>query len=298
MPLKEFKAKLVPEVREMNVALGRRLFSTTFAGEIASLLKGRGIEFEDFRDYTSADDSARIDWRVSQRAQRLLVRQYKVEINYNIFFLVDTSETMCFSSTKQLKCEYTAELVCNLFYGLLQTGNSVGFALFNDCIYRIAKPAMGKGRFHILKSELSKPENYGGRKNLSWTIQQALSILDKQSLVIIVSDFIGDNTDWATLLGVLAHRHEVIGILIRDPRDIKLPKETGQIIFEDPHSKKTIYVDSRDYTKKYNEDTQRELSIIRTIFQRNHSGLFEITTDVEFFKPILKFFRGGGGTWR
>ena len=172
MPLKEFKAKLIPELRELNIYTKKNLLTQAFAGELMSALKGRGIEFEDFREYSQSDDANRIDWMASKRAQKLLVREYKLEINFNVFLLIDTSESMLFASTKKLKCEYAAEVVVSLFYGILQTGNSIGFGLFNKSLTKIAKPLLGKGQFYIFTKEISNPANYGGPKDFGKAISR------------------------------------------------------------------------------------------------------------------------------
>ena len=124
MPLKKFNANLVPGIKELSIKVKKDLLTTAMSGELASKLRGRGIEFEDYRDYNTYDDANRIDWRASQRAQRLLVRQYKLDVNFNAFFLIDTSESMLFSSQKKLKCEYAAEVANTIFYGILTSGNS------------------------------------------------------------------------------------------------------------------------------------------------------------------------------
>ncbi len=298
MPLKEFKARLIPEFKELNVEPKKNILSTALAGELMSTLKGRGIEFEDYRDYTTEDDAERIDWRASQRAQRLLVREYKLEVNFNIFFLLDTSESMLFGSTKKLKCEYAAEVVTSLYHGVLQTGNSVGFGMFSKDLYKIVKPVLGKKQFYMFTREVSNPKNYGGEKNIRKAIQQTLSILDRKSLIFLISDFVGDDATWNEVMKIMASRHEVIGIMIRDPRDYTIPGDVGQLVLEDPFSKETMYVDSKQYKKIYEEYNEKQLRKIRSLFRHNKSSLLELRTNTEFLNPVLQFFRKRGGRWR
>ena len=299
MPLKEFKAKLIPEIKELNVYARKNLLSSAMAGEIMSTLKGRGIEFEDYRDYTVKDDAARIDWRASKRAQRILVREYKLEINFNVFFLIDVSESMLFASTtNKLKCEYAAELITSLYSGILRTGNSIGFGLFNEALFEIVKPALGRKQFYMFTKVISTAANYGGEKNLAKAFQQTLSILDKRALIFIVSDFLTPDDNWIDLLKILAERHEVIGLMIRDPRDMHIPKDTGQLILQDPYSNEKIYIDSNQYYNIYEEFNVKQLNLLRSMFKHYKSDLLELSTDKPFLDPILKFFRKRGGRWR
>jgi uncharacterized protein (DUF58 family) len=298
MPLKEFKAKLVPEIKELNIFIKKNLLSTALSGELISSLKGRGIEFEDYRDYSVEDDAGRIDWRASKRAQRTLVREYKLDVNFNAYFLIDVSESMLFASTSKLKCEYAAQAICSLFYGIIQTGNAVGFGLFNDRLVKMSKPMMGKKQFYNFTRVISDPKNYGGKKDMSSAIKQSLVLLDKRALVIIVSDFLFKDDSWLHFLKIMAQKHEVMGIVVRDPRDNTLPINGGQIIFSDIDSDERIYIDSKQYNQIYEEYGKKQMNLIRSVFKQNKLSLVELTTDVPYLNPLLQFFKTRGGRWR
>lgn len=298
MPLKKFKAELVPGIKELTLNVKKNLLTSAMTGELASSLKGRGIEFEDYRDYSQSDDASRIDWGASQRSQRLLVREYKSDVNFNAFFIIDTSESMLFASTKKLKCEFAAEVVTSIFHGILSSGNSVGFALFNEGIVKMAKPLLGKKQFHFFTKQISNVKNYGGKKNFGKSVRQAMSILDRKALIFLVSDFLDVDEDLADYLKIISHVHQVVGIMIRDPRDFELPNINEQFVLEDPYSKETIYIDSKQYAKLYKEQNQKQLDLIRTIFHRTKSKLLELRTDEAYYNPLLKFFTKMGARWR
>ncbi|MBT3720301.1 DUF58 domain-containing protein [archaeon] len=298
MPLKKFNANLVPGLKELSMQVKKDLLTTAKSGELASKLKGRGIEFEDYRDYNPADDAHRIDWRASQRSQRLLVREYKLDVNFNAFFLIDTSESMLFSSVKKLKCEYAAEVANSIFYGVLTSGNSSGFGLFNDGVVKLVKPMLGKKQYHLFAKEISDVKNYGGKKDFKKAVRHTLSILDRKTLIFIFSDFIGLEKDLFEYIKLISHVHEVIGVMINDPRDISLPSNVGQLVLQDPFSNETIYVDSNEYSRIYNEYNQKRINIIRAVFQRSRSKLLELNTSKGFYDPTLKFFTQIGARWR
>lgn len=298
MPLKEFKANLVPGLKEVTLKVKKNLLTTAMSGELASSLKGRGIEFEDYRDYTPTDDAGRIDWRASQRAQRTLVREYKLDINFNAFFLIDTSESMLFASTNKLKCEYSAEVVASLFNGILSSGNSVGFAMFNDGVTKMVKPMLGKKQFHLFSREISDSKNYGGKKNFKKAAHQVMSLLDRKALIFIVSDFVGIEKDLAEFIKIMSHVHEVVGVMIRDPIDITLPAVGGQFVLQDPYSDDTIYIDSKEYLHMYKQYNEKEVQVLRQVFHGCKAKLLELRTDQSYFNPLLKFLKRAGGRWR
>ncbi|MFH2020449.1 MAG: DUF58 domain-containing protein [archaeon] len=298
MPLKSFNANLSPGIKELTMKIRKDLLTTAMAGELASKLKGRGIEFEDYRDYSTEDDAARIDWRASQRSQKLLVREYKLDVNFNVFFMIDVSESMLMSSTKKLKCEYAAEVVNTLFYGLVSSGNSVGFCLFADGLKKLVKSKLGKKQYHLFIKEVADPKNYGGNKNMGKAIHQTLSVLDRKTMIFLVSDFIGQAGPLAEYLKIIAQVHETIGIMISDPLDLRLPSSTGQILIQDPYSDETIYADVHDYGNLYQQYSMKQTELISTTFQKNRSKFLQLTTDQGFYNPMLKFFRKMGATWR
>ena len=298
MPLKEFKATMYPGIKDLTLKVNKKILQNAMSGELVSSLKGRGIEFEDFRDYTSFDDASRIDWRSSQKAQRLLVREYKIDVNFNVFFIIDTSESMLFASTKKLKCEYASEVITSIFYGLLSSGNAVGFGMFNGKKSKVVKPLMGKKQFHLYAKEISDPKNYGHKKNFAKAMQQTLAMLDRKALIFLISDFIDMGPELEKYIRIISQVHEVVGIMVRDPRDIELPKDIGQIVLQDPNTEETIYIDARQYSKIYNQHNEKQLDLIRTIFHKNKSKLLELRTDRPYFNPLLKFFTKIGGRWR
>jgi len=297
MPLKKFNAKLLPELKELNLYSKKNLLSTAMAGEMISTLKGRGVEFEDYREYTVNDDATRIDWIASKRAQKVLVREYKLEINFNVVFVIDTSESMLFSSTKKLKCEYAAEVVTNLFFAILQAGNSVGFSLFNEKLFKFEKPLLGNKQFYFFMKEIVKPEHYGGKKNMTKSFEQLLQLLDKKALIFLVSDFLSPDNNWTEAFKVMARKHEVIGVSINDPRDFDIPKG-GQYVLQDPYSEKTVYVDGNDYSTLYHEQAEKDLNVIKSIFKSTHSQFITLQTNENYINPLINFFRRSGARWR
>jgi len=298
MPLKKFKADLLPKMKEISLNVKKDLLTSAMAGDLVARLKGRGIEFEDYRDYTTVDDASRIDWRASQRAQRLLVREYKLNVNFNVFFLVDVSESMLFASTKKLKCEYAAEVVASLFFGVLGSGNAAGFGLFSDGIIKMVKPQLGQKQFHLFEREIKNVKNYGGKKNMGKAIQQTMSILGTRALIFLVSDFIDTADEIGDYLKIVSHVHEMMGVMILDPRDFEIPETSGQLLLQDPFSDETIYVDAREYAKLYKEYNLKNRRLIETIFHQNKAKLVELRTNQPYFNPLMQFFRTSGARWR
>jgi len=122
MPIKQLDLISCRKLRKTEVAAKRRVLSKVLEGSWIALLKGRGMEFAGFRPYTYGDDASRIDWNATLRAKEVLVREFEEYKTVNVFFLLDISDSMLFTSQKKLKCEYAAEMMFNLATAIVRRG--------------------------------------------------------------------------------------------------------------------------------------------------------------------------------
>ena len=91
-------------MKEFEIAIKKMVF-TRIVGRYTSIFRGKGLEFDTYRNYSPGDDASFIDWKASARANELLVKEYVEERDVKIFFLVDVSSSMVFGSTEKLKNE-------------------------------------------------------------------------------------------------------------------------------------------------------------------------------------------------
>ncbi|MBN2422647.1 DUF58 domain-containing protein [Candidatus Woesearchaeota archaeon] len=297
MPIKEFKADLIPKLHDLDMYAKRRILNV-LSGSLITSFKGKGFEFEGYRSFTPEDDASYIDWKASLRAQKLLIREYNIEKNFNVFFLIDVSDSMLFASTEKLKCEFAAEVVSSLAFGIIEAGAGIGYAMFTDKLISKLQPQLGKKQYHFLIKELTNVNNYGGNFDLEVGVKFMLSFIKQKALVIIVSDFIGLKGNWYKYLQILSQRFEVIGFLIRDPRDRELPKHAGQYVLQDPYSNEKIYIDSGQYHEIYAKQVKEDENLIRRKFNLLKSDFLLLTTDKPFTDKILKFIKKRGQKWK
>jgi len=267
------------------------IVNTMIAGSYNSTFKGHGLEFEGYRDYTPGDDSSLIDWKATKRANRLLIKEFLAERNLNLFFLVDTSSTMVYSSINKLKNEYAAEFITSMAYVMLNVGNSVGFALFNEGVTKKYSPRRTKNQFYTLLDVLTDTSFYGGGYDLASALKFTMGFLEKGALIILVSDFIGLKEGWQKYLKVVGAKFDVIGVMIRDPADIALPKENHQVILSDPLSRKQLLVTPDSVRNRYKEYVRSQEQLLMKTFLKSNCDLIKLTTDKPFVEEILKFFR-------
>ena len=291
MPIKELKVELTPKFKNLKIKARRDILNKALEGNWTTIFKGQGMEFSGYRAYTYSDDASKIDWAASLRSHELLVRDLEEFHNFNIFFLLDVSDSMLFSSTGKLKAEYAAELTYSLATAIIETGDAMGLGLFTDKLVVKLPPNTGKEGYYRIVRELANPQNYGGKFDIKKVLRYIQGFLKEKSLVIIVSDFIGLEDGWNRYLNMVSGKYDIIGIMIRDPRDFKMPKSSGQFLVEDPYTGEKLYIDSGQYSKKYEQEARRQEEIVRNTFEKGKLGFISLRTDEEFQEPVLKYLR-------
>lgn len=285
-------------MRKLRV-ITKQLMTTRFLLTYVSVFRGKGLEFDSYRSYTLDDDASLIDWKASARAKQLLVRKYVEERKLEVFFLIDTSNSMVFGSTEKLKNEYTAELVVALANAVLTAGDKVGYACFNSSITHKIPPLTGKKQFYTLIKSLTNPDTYGGGFDLYNALRFPLTFLKPGGIIFVISDFIGMKDDrWTTPLKWLSSKFDVICLMIRDPRDKMLPRDIGQVLISDPYSHKEILVDARLVKDVYQTYVDRQERELERMTKESNVLFVPIYTDKPFVKPIVELFLARKRRWR
>ncbi len=269
----------------------KKTVQTKLIGKYKSIFRGSGLEFNGFRDYTPEDDYYKIDWKVSQRANRLMVREYIEERRIKIYFIVDTSSSMLFGSSDKLKNEYAADIISLLAYVSIASNDMVGMALFNDKITKFIRPMSGNKQFFILLKELSDGKNYGGGYKFKETLEYLFNLIEEKSVVIVVSDFIGENKDMEQITKLYGKKYDTIFVMVRDKRDETLTSDIKEIVLQDPYSGKTLLVDPNLINKKYEAYVKQEEEKLRNLLAKSDIDFVKTDTDKPFLPLLIGLFK-------
>ncbi|MBD3209635.1 DUF58 domain-containing protein [Candidatus Woesearchaeota archaeon] len=291
MAIKDLRVDLTPHIRKAEIFAKRSVLSKTFSGNWVTSFKGRGIEFAGYRSYQYGDDASLIDWRASLRAKEAVVREFEEYRSFSVFIMLDVSNSMLFSSTDKLKAEYAAELAYAVAEGVLRGGDAVGLGMFTDELVVNMHPNIGRGMLDRIKKELGNPENYGGGLDFKKVLRQTVSFLKTNAVLIIISDFLGLDKGWERYVRMLSNNFELLGLMVRDPRDRALPRNVGQYAVLDPYSKRHLYIDVNDYFEKYKALVEEEERYLRAVFKGVRGGMTLIMTDKDYAEPLMRFLR-------
>ena len=257
------------------------------------LYRGKGLEFEGYRDYTPDEDAENIDWKASARANKPLVKSYKEERDLDIIFVVDVSDNMLLGSTQKLKCEYATEMIAALSYLIVTSNDKVGYILFSDNIKEYVPASRGLNQLYVFADKLADPETYGGSSDMNKAFKFALNFLpNSTSAVIFVSDFVRMNESIKKDLYLLASKFEITAIMVRDFLDRTLPEIDREVVIEDPVTKKQIIFNPKAAKNIYEKYIIQKDRIIKDIFKKSNVDLLELYTDEYFVFPLATFLKG------
>lgn len=222
----------------------KKLVDELLAGAYKSAFKGRGLEFEEVREYVEGDDVRYIDWNVTSRIGNPYVKTFKEERGLTVMLLVDVSSSLSFGTKFLLKKERIAELSAMITISAVKNSDKVGLLLFSSEIEKYVPPK--RGQRHVLRV-IRELLAYHPRKKTT-SIKEALSFLGKVQtkpcVIFLISDFLtGESFDLE--LKILSKRHDLVGIQIIDPVEDDFPS-LALFSMKDLEEDKVKLIDTQD----------------------------------------------------
>lgn len=265
-----------------------------FAGIYRSAFKGKGLEFEDVREYRPGDDIRTIDWNVTARSQHPFVKNFREERELTVMLIVDISASAHFSHTSRLKSEMIAELAALLAFSAIKNQDKVGLLLFTNDIELYLKPK--KGVRHVLR--VIRELLYFTPRNTGTDLPKALSFLGrvqrKRAICFLISDFLTGDFSWQAAL--IAKRHELIAFHVFDTYE-KIFTPRGLFILHDLETQEQAAVDTADPTvqQHFQRKADEQGLSVKHFFQRIGADYMAMHTGESSSDVLQRFFRLRGG---
>ena len=281
--------EILRKVRRIQIVTSA-LVSDLFAGQYHSAFKGRGMEFEEVREYQAGDDVRTIDWNVTARTGRPFVKNFREERELTVMLVVDISASQDFGTREQLKSELVAELGATLAFSAIQNNDKVGLILFTDRVEHFVPPR--KGTRHVLRvvRELLYHKPAGRRTDVGLALEYLSRVVRKRAVVFVISDF--QTPPFAGPLQVVRHRHDLIPVLVQDERESRLPP-VRYIDLLDPETQEQLLVDtsSRAFRERFGQRADRRRETLLMELRRLRLDAIKVATGESFVKPLTDFFR-------
>ena len=321
-------SEIIRRVREIQVRTGRQV-ADVLAGEYISVFKGGGIEFDEVRPYVPGDDVRSIDWNVTARTGEAYIKRYVEERQLTLMLMADISASQDFGSLTRSKREAAAEFCALLAFSAIRNDDKVGLVLFHSDIEQYIPPR--KGQKHALRvvrevlahgeeaPEYTRPRSQKQTRDghaqtwlsrlrrrvgkgsarlrparqstdISRAMRFVLTVSKRRSVCFIVSDFLDD--DFESALTTANQKHDVIAVLITDPRELAVP-DVGLIALRDAETGRARLYDtgSGDFRETLLATAQTRIAQLERRLRRRGIDLIHIDASSSVVEPLIKFFR-------
>lgn len=281
--------ELLRRVREVEIKT-RRKTNQLISGQYHSAFKGRGMLFAEVREYQMGDDVRTIDWNVTARMDTPYVKVFEEERELTFMLMVDISGSSFFGTRRQLKSQLITELCAVLAFSAIQNNDKVGLLFFSDGPGTYIPPRKGRSHGLRLIRELLQVTPQQRRTQLDQALQFYTKLVKKRSIVFVLSDFISD--DYLKPLRIAARRHDVVGLRIYDPAEVRLPN-VGWLPIKDAETGAISWRNTARKKVRQRLETQHAhyQSMFQESFRRAGADLLEIGTHEDYAKRLHEFFR-------
>ena len=282
-------AEILKKVRQIQFRTSK-MVTELFAGEYKSAFKGRGMEFEEVREYLPGDEIRTIDWNVTARTGSPHIKRFVEERELTVMLLVDMSSSAFFGTTQNQKIDIATELCAVLAFSAIKSNDKVGLIMFTDKIEVFIPPKKGKSHvLQVIRHLLHyKPEKQN--TDISMALEFLSKVNKRKTVCFLVSDFI--TSDYQHDLLLTSKRHDIIAVQILDPVEKVLPS-VGMIELEDAETGELILIDTSSLSIRngYNKTAKKELDDKEKEFRQLGVDSIVINTDEAYINKLVSFFR-------
>jgi uncharacterized protein (DUF58 family) len=280
--------ELLKALRKIEITTNR-LANEQLSGNYTSGFKGQGLAFREVRQYQPGDDIRTIDWNVSARMDEAYVKVFVEEREMTVMLLVDISASGQFGTQSSSKARVAAEVAALCAFSAIKNSDRVGLISFSDRVEKIVPPQKGQKHAMRVIREILGATPTGTATDLSVGLHTLAKVGQRRSVAFFLSDFFADNYERA--LSIVASRHDLVPIVLSDPRDLELP-DVGLATFQDLETQEDVLVDTSDprvrqqYTVHMTEHREAQLRL----FKKFGLDYCIVTTDTPYIRPLRELF--------
>lgn len=272
--------------------LPRQPVTSLLSGRHGSLLRGRGLNFEEIRRYLPGDDVRNIDWHVTARLQKPYIRVYTEERDRSSWLLVDQRSSMFFGTRRTTKANAAAETAALSAWKVLHSGDRVGAIIFNDEEIVEITPQRSRERVIEILSAIVRmnkklsAETYAPNPEMiDEVIGRVRNLVFHDCLVALISDGFGIDEGTQRPATEIAEHNDLIGIFLYDPLEKEMP-DIGTVLFGANKGRVEINTSSKVFSDNYREDFSHRLVLFEELCRKRAMPLIPLSTEF----PIIDQF--------
>ena len=250
--------------------LPRQPVHSVLSGRHASKLRGRGLNFEELRDYLPGDDTRNIDWKVTARTRTPHVRVYTEEKDRSVWLLIDQRVHMFFGSQQRMKSVVAAEVAAISAWRVLSVGDRVGALVFNDTDISVIPPHRSRERvMRILKQVTEKNHALSAASDLkpdpgklNEVLRQVGILARHDCLICLISDVDGMDSGTRRYVTRIAEHNDVLAAFIYDPLEKSMPA-AGRLRFTDGSGQLEADTSDKNLRSGFRSEFEQKMERIR-----------------------------------
>ncbi len=276
---------ILKEVRRLEIVT-RGAVDTLLKGSYKSTFRGRGLEFNQVREYTPEDDFRTIDWNVTARLNAPFVKTYIEERELQVVLAIDLSASLWQGTGPLSKRETALRLCAVLAFAAVQHQDRVGLLVFTDRVEYYIPPKRGKSAIMGALRDLVAFKPVGKKTNYKPAFQMLTKVLKRRSVLMVISDFTEAIPMEAA--SVLARRHDLMAAVVKDPLELgfQLP---ARLAVHDPETGRVGYLSpgSKDVFQRADRFRENQL---RALISKG-ADILDLTAGQNVIPLLVQFFR-------
>lgn len=281
--------ELLKKVRKIEIKT-RGLSNHLFSGEYHSAFKGRGMAFNEVREYQPGDEIRTIDWNVTARFNHPYVKVFEEERELTVMILIDVSGSENFGTIIQQKQDLATELCAVLAFSAIQNNDKVGVIFFSDKIEKFIPPKKGRSHILMIIRELIDftPENKG--TNVAEALRYFTGAIKKRSTAFIISDFISGPFD--DQLKIANKKHDIIALKLYDRHEQEFPNlGLIPVVDEETGELQWINTGNKEVRNAYKKAGLERNARLKETFSKSGVDFTSIGTHESYVKPLMTLFK-------
>jgi uncharacterized protein (DUF58 family) len=285
--------------------LPKQPIHSLLAGRHGSRLRGRGLDFEELRQYLPGDDPRTIDWKVTARTGKPFVRVYTEERDRPVLLVVDQRVSMFFGSTTKMKSVAAAEAAALSAWRVLDAGDRVGALVFSDTEIRETRP--NRSRQTVMRvlhdvvefnHRLGADGPSGKPEMLNEVLEHVARVAKHDYLVVLISDFEGaappSTRELVTRIG---QHNDVLGLFVHDPLELELP-DSRSLVTSDGELQLEVRASDRRLRSQIGDEMRRRLDVARDLHAKHGMPTIPITTVGDVAEQVREYIGSTPGAVR
>ena len=248
------------------------------------------MSFSEVREYQFGDEVRFIDWNVSARMDRPYLKVFEEEREQTLMVLFDASASGNFGTVKQTKMDMMIEMAALIAFSAIKNNDKVGLLIFTDTVEKFIPPKKGKSHVLRLIRELLTFKPRRRATKISAALEYALHVLNRRSIVFLMSDFL--DRDYDRPLRAAAKKHDLVAIRIFDRRERELP-DVGILTLEDEETGELVELDTSSPTAREAVSSQAaaRTKAQKDIFRKSKVDLIDMATGTDYVEALIQFFK-------